>query len=592
MADLRRLLLHADEAQRGRLERLLPYSFCLPREATPLKLANAIRARVGVHAIEPGQTPLVAVAGERASLWLLEPRADEVEFIGAARASLKLAEQRVSRDLPLLFEPGALAERWSARRLFTQGEQTLDGSSFGLSFCLAFASLMLAVPLDSHLLASAVVTADGELEGVDEVALGLKLRLIRDWAPGMKTVLVASDNGTYAERVAAELGADFQVVRARSLQAALEIAFPNLVEALEARFDDARKREHAARRLFELVRDGSSSLLSWRGVAASSSWLGARLPAGSEALLEARFAEAVARRHAGEELPCPLEFAWVERMPRPLRLRVIAHLVEHSRFHESHEREAIRELAERELAPRALDDNQEDLSALGALGRSYAVFQEHEAAERCLVRALSGWRQLGLVEHSSFALCEWVRILGLTGRREDLRALLGAIHGGPVAISPPLGGLASELLQSPRATALSRSFVRFSLGRGFQQAEAPLEALHFLEDSPEQSWSLTPVHLQASRLRWLARARCLAGDSARAEVAFAELSALASAHPEAQFAAALAAIDVALEKGKDAASGLERLRQLEPRAVALIERQSAASDAAALARAVATHYPY
>jgi hypothetical protein len=587
--DLRRELLHADESQRDKLERLLPHACCLPREPALLELASEIRARVGVHLSKPGETPLASVAGTRASLWLLEPRLGQVEFTGSARTALRLAEQRVSRDLPLLFDPEASPEGWSARRLLTNGEQSLGGSSFGLSFCLAFASLMIDVALPADLIASAAVSADGELEGVDEAALAHKLRLIHDWAPGIRTVLVASDNGAYAESIAQELSASYEVVRASSLQAALETAFPNLVEALEARFNDAQRRQHAARRLFAIVRDGSSSLLSWRGVAASCQWLAARLLEGSEALLEVRFAEAVARRHAGEELPCPLDFEWVERMPRPLRLRVVAHLIEHSRFHEPAERQAIRDFAETVLATRELDDGPEDLAVLGALGRNYAVFREHDAAERCLSRGLRGWRKLGPIEHSSFVLSEWIRILGLAGRVEELRALLLPSLDAP---SHPLDGVASELLLSPRASGVSRSFVRFALGRAFVQASALAEALRFLENSAEASWSLTPVHLQASRLRWLARARKLSGEPDRASQAAAELDRMAKTNREAEFAAALAEIDVALDENRDPSSALQKLRQLEPQAVSQLETQSSVTFAPDLAKAIATYYPY
>jgi hypothetical protein len=587
--DLRRLLLHADESDRGQLERLLPHGCCLPREPALHALASEVRARIGAHVTQPGETPLVTVAGTRASLWLLEPRPGQVDFIGSARTALELAERLVSRDLPLWFDPETLPATWSARRLVTGGEHGLDGSSFGLSFCLAFASLMLNVTLPADLIASAAVGASGELEGVDQAALAHKLRLVHDWAPGVRTVLVASDNAEFAERLAEGLGASFRVAAARSLSAAFEVAFPKLVEALEARFSDGLKRQHAARRLFELVRDGSPSLLSWRGVAASCQWLGARLPTDSEAATEARFAEAVARRHAGEELPCPFEVDWVERMPRPLRLRVLAHLIEHSRFHEPSERQAIRELAEAALPTRALDDSAEDLAMLGALGRSYAVFREHVAAERCLRRALRGWRQLGLVEHSSFALSEWIRILGLTERLAELRSLLTA--SPEPTLGQSLNGLAAELLQSPRASALSRSFVSFALGRAFVQSGGLSDALGFLENSPAQNWNLTLVHLQASRLRWLARALQLSGAPVRACQALAELELLAKTNPEAEFAAVLASIDAVIDQDRDPSEAIHRLRRLEPQAVTHIESQGS-TDARELARAIAAYYPY
>jgi tetratricopeptide (TPR) repeat protein len=537
----------------------------------------------------PGETPLLAVAGNQPSLWLLEPRPGRVEFIGSAKAALRVAEQRITRDLPLLFDAATLPETWSARRLRTGEEQTLDGSSFGLSFCLAFASLMLAVPLSGDLVATAAVTADGDVEGVDEHGLGLKLRLVHEWAPGIRRVLVAAENCEFAERVTSELGATFEVVPVRSLQGALESAFSGLIEALEAKFDNARKKEHAARRLFELVRDGSQTLLSWHGVAASCRWLAERLPEDSDALREAEFAEAVARRHAGKELPCPVHLPWVEGMPRPLRLRVIAHLVEHSRFHSKDEREVIREFAEQQLASRPLDDGPEDLTALGALGRSYAVFREYPAAERSLRRALRGWRQVGLIEQSSFALSEWLRILGLQGRIDDLRNLLGEPREDNADAA--LSGYVTEFLAA-RISSLSRAFVRFALGRAFAQASAPAEALPFLDTSPELDWSLTPAHLQASRLRWFGLALGLQGETARASEVLAELQALAKSCNEAEFAAALADIDRGLALNRDASAALDVLRRLEPQAIRHIELQTESNDTLALARAVAIHYPY
>jgi hypothetical protein len=276
-------------------------------------------------------------------------------------------------------------------------------------------------------------------------------------------------------------------------------------------------------------------------------------------------------------------------MPRPLRLRVLAHLIEHSRFHEPSERQAIRELAEEALPTRALDDSAEDLAMLGALGRSYAVFREHVPAERCLRRALHGWRQLGLVEHSSFALSEWIRILGLTERLAELRSLLAPSL--EPTLSQSLDGLAADLLQSPRASALSRSFVSFALGRAFVQAGGLSDALGFLEDSPAQNWNLTLVHLQASRLRWLARALQLSGAWVRASQALAELDSLAKLNPEAEFAAVLAAIDAGIDQDRDPSEAIQRLRRLEPQAVTHIESHGS-TDARELARAIAAYYPY
>jgi hypothetical protein len=592
--DLRRTLLHGGSAsERELLERLLRHDFCLPRDEGAKELASEVRARVGVHVPRPGETPLVAVNGNQASLWLLEPRPGRVEFIGSAKASLKLAEQRVTRDLPLLFEATASPEAWSAERLVTGTERSLDGSSFGLSFCLAFASLMLLVPLPSDLLASAAVTPDGDLEAVDEAGLGRKLALLRDSAPGVRSVLVASENAAYAEGCARDLGAAFRIVPAVSLHAALEVAFPNLIRALEARFEDTRQQQHAAHRLFELVRDGSSALLSWRGVAASCRFLRGRLPEGSDALREAEFAEAVARRHAGEELPCPLHFEWVEGMRREPRLRVIAHLVEHSRFHEPGERQAIREFAERELSGRPLDDGTEDLAALGALGRNYALYREFGAAEASLERALHGYRELGHIDQSSFALSEWIRILGLQRRLDALRSLTAPADAGALeAVEPSLLGYVTEFAAAPGVSPLSRAFVHFALGRAFVQAGSPVEAQPFLAGSADVNWSLTPAHLQASRLRWSGRALALVGAAEAAERAFAELRALAKVSPEAEFAALLADIDAALERGADATAALDALRRLEPRAIGHIEAQTNVSDAADAARAVAMHYPY
>jgi len=273
-----------------------------------------------------------------------------------------------------------------------------------------------------------------------------------------------------------------------------------------------------------------------------------------------------------------------------LRLRVIAHLIEHSRFHQPAERRTIRELAEAALPQRPLDDGPEDLNVLGALARSHAVFREHDAAERCLVRALRGWRELGLIERSSFALSEWIRILGFSGRLEQLRQLLRQDVDSVRA--EPLDGAALELLLSPRASAVSRAFVRFALGRAFVQADSLVEARSFLDDSPEHSWSLTPVHLQASRLRWLSCALRLSGEVESANRVRASLAKLAETTDEARFAAALSDIDVALSENRDASSALACLRRLEPRAVDHIADQDPACSALGLARMVATHYPY
>ena len=63
-------------------------------------------------------------------------------------------------------------------------------------------------------------------------------KLIHDFAPGIRRVLVASANAEHAERVVAELGASFDIARASSLQAALEVALAQL-EVVRGEFRNA-----------------------------------------------------------------------------------------------------------------------------------------------------------------------------------------------------------------------------------------------------------------------------------------------------------------------------------------------------------------
>ncbi|MBK7156311.1 MAG: hypothetical protein IPH72_31830 [Sandaracinaceae bacterium] len=393
-----------------------------------------------------GELALVAVRTEThgPSLWHLRwggrdtKRPDEgaALLIGAAEQGLRAAARSALKALPIAARADVVlrpTEAW-AELVFDAGDvpiYTLDGRSFDLAFWMAVTSLALDLPVPHDIVASAVVSADGRLTGVEGVAL--KARFLASTVPCVGRFLVADADADAAR--AAVLGCDrpgppLEIVSAPDVHAALLKVFGENYEAEVARrveADDLGRVVDQSQRLFHAVVGGGAMSISWRGVemlAAAIETRFSREPSGDHHAADAVWARLIARRHQGiapHRSPPPASAD--AHHPRGLRRRLHAQRIQHARDAGDAELlEASLDAALREV-PVVGDETTEDIHLLGALGRGLAAMGRLDEAARHLTRACELADALGEPAARARSLCELLRVSGLLGRADEVDAL-------------------------------------------------------------------------------------------------------------------------------------------------------------------------
>lgn len=586
------LLLERDRAASDEqsLKQLLAHAWCWPRQPG---LRGRAEALVKAPAsLEAGESLLLSANGRAGGLWRLVPEdvgPHTAELGKGCREQLQRLQQRVSRELPFVCQIGGFL-RWSVQPIHVHQQQLLTGPSFGLAFALATASRMLGLTFPTGRVACAVVSDAGHVEPVESEGLRAKLCALRDWAPGVESVLVAESQAPQARTWCAELDAPFEIEGVRDLGHAIELCFGDVVDQLEQRWHDADECSRLLQRLFLQLVDGGTPLLRFEGVARGATLLARTFPEGSEERTQAEWIAIVARGHDGAEDPLPLRKQWLDAMRRPLRLRVLAHGVGRAVYATERDRRASIDYASSQLAANPLDDHPDDLRVLGALGRHAAMRGDYDTARGWLARAVLGWHDLGEWNSGTYALCELIRIAGVTRDHAALQQLLA--------------GPAPAALSSSSLDHTGLCFLALALGRALAHVEDWTQSLTWLRDDSTQcaglDWTNTPAHLAASRARWAWLAAAHSSDSANTVHWQTALSALA-ATSSAQFAACLHRMDALLftYDTADASSTVEALQReleaferLEPRALTLVREFSRSADSLELARALTRHYPY
>jgi hypothetical protein len=519
--------LYAEAAHRRWLLSLPP--FRPPR-------GHRLRARaeaLSPHAsAPPGAVLLVGEHRGAGSLFWFCPEdalEQQIPFRGEAREQVHLARRLVPRALPALVEPSALEmDPAGARRavLGSPDPGALDGPSFGLSICLAFASRLLDEPVPADLVALARLDEAGRCRPVGH--LEAKLDVLMRWALGVRTVLVERGQRDEAERVVRTLGGALEVVPVADLAGALQRTFGDVEQRLGRRWTEEPERaERAARALLSLARDGCHHLIDWGGVARAARGLAARLE--GEPAWMAELAAHIAQRHRAAPEPIPLHEDWLAAQPRPFRLRLWAHVVQSAADGVDAWRDRL-DAAAAQVAPEG-DEHPEDLELLGALGRAHASWYAYDRAVPLLERAVAGWFRLERGHEASYAATELLRIAGADGHP---------------ALEPLIAQVAEPMLADPRAPDASRAFVTVGVGRAMVQRGRPAEALAWLRDRP-LAWDRSPAHARAARERWCA----VALDALdRADEADAVREALQRAHAadDGAVVVRLARLDAALAR--------------------------------------------
>lgn len=564
-------------ADQLRLDRALRFEACHPRSASLRALAAQRVPRPPSTAV--GASLLVALSDGRASLRLLERKApgedESVPLTGTAAEAMRSAERLAWLALPSVarLAPPRTGSPWRATLIVKEGEGsdgTLDGESFGLAMGLASASELVNCPVPATVAALATLGWRGETGPVD--ALGRKIDVLLRWAPGVDTVLVSPKQRAEAEAAMAR-AASIRVVPCRTLAEAVAEVLPPADEALERQCREASTAARLADDLYRLALRGKPALLGWSCVEATADWLSEHLS--GEHAERARIAAAIAARHAGRHRPLELRGSWGRSLRRPLRLRLLAHAVQHAA--DACEPGWERLVADAlEHLPVPAEEDEHDLRLLGAAGRAYAAWCRYGDAAPLLERAVEGWLAIDEPAEASHPLCELLRIRGVERARDAVATL--AVTAQHVA------AVCDEV---------SRTFIRLALGRAWLQSGDPRTARAVLED-PGTDWDHAPGHVTATRLRWLGAAYRALGSHLEAAERLEQLARLAEHEPgETAFALKLARLDAALATGADPRPHLAALETSdEGREVRRLLDLGPQQPPEERARFVARHYRY
>lgn len=497
---------------------------------------------------EVGDVLLVSASGTRARLWRGRAGAAAVSgavlrpLVGDAAGAAALAWQIASRDAPVVIAAERLARppSWWAEPIAKHGpgpaERVLDGRSYGLALALGAVSTLAQQPCPASVVALATVDVSGRTGGVG--GLRDKLAIVAGWALGVKSVLVAPCDERDATALGRSLCRPLEVIAVASVAEAAEHLWPNLAEA--AGWPSTEAAGAALAVLFRQAVLDREPLLGWQAVRLTAERLAEVFEGDDEKLEMAHVVEAIAGRHLGlsRELREPKHLG---DQPLPLRRALAAHILQAATDgFVPWLREAI--AAALAVVPPRAERHTPDLELLGAVVRALAVAGDHDEAIRLGREVVEQWFEHLQPAGANRPLCELIRVLGLSGRGEELDRVVRE--------------LVVALRREPGVRAADRAFLALALGRAFVQLGRHGEARAALADGREE-WGMARNHVRWGRLRWLARAEADPGAAAahrqrlEDELGHDELAADPNLH--------LARLDAALDAAGDPTPHVEAL---------------------------------
>jgi len=426
-----------------------PWMWPIDEDERTMTLGRSYVA-AGPPPMRPGLVPLVTASPAVASgsLWALgSGLATQATFGDTAQRAWNAAAAALPRCVPVLWNSVRNAQLQAPRPLFLTAHPGIgapptfaDGASFGLAFLLSLASTVLGISLPDDLVASATIATDGSIGRVE--GLDLKLQVVACTAPRLRRFMVCADQEDEARAIAGALPRPLEIVAVKSGGHALEIAFTNIAHNLAHQASDPERRDEIIDALFRLAFGDRISVFDWTPVHGAATVLADRDPVDLDAShrFRLRFAAAVAARH--ESLAVPLPVPSPERLaelPHPVRVAVLAHLVQHCADTATPDFADLEPLLARYVTdPHEASDAQ--LRLLGALARRDAVTGRPVTACAAAETLTKAWFDRYQPGEASYPLSLWLKLAGALNdpasfARADralnrLRLLAGPGHHG------------------------------------------------------------------------------------------------------------------------------------------------------------------
>ncbi len=391
--------------------------------AWPQSGPGRIRARQLMRTSTPQATPGQVLllshhpTQRQSTVWLADldrtrvptPRAS---FVGHARQAWEDACRALPHALPLLWTSlydlqQQLPSAWAFGThnnigALVDDPAVLDGPSFGLSFGLMLASRLLHQALPEDIAASACLSASGELAPIE--GLPDKLRALATFAPGVRRMLVHTSQA----QEPAPQGVTLHGVQ--TLADALTLLFPDLAHIQGRWIAREDRAQQVTTSLFHLTLHGQHQIPHWEPVKRTATHLLKHHPQDSAQTERLRFVTAVATRHSSQPEPMPRpSLRWLQGVPQPLRLRVLAHSLQHAAgAAPTWGADALEQAYQ--LLPPMEDAFPDHLRLQGAMARLYAVRGPLRQALTLHKSTTLAWFEHLAPAEASFSLSAWIHL--------------------------------------------------------------------------------------------------------------------------------------------------------------------------------------
>jgi len=540
-------------------QQLLIAPWCWPRDddiSMPFAIETSGLERPPT--LPPGVCLAVTLWNESSvTLWRLEAGPDapssDIAFDNTARRSWSDSSLAIPRSVPVLWESIADVTRFEPRAYRIDSwstigtavrEHTIEGPSFGLSFSLLLASRLFDIPVPPDTIASAEVTADGEVKQIE--GLATKIRGTLALAPRVTRIIVSVDQQAEAEIAS---GGRLQVIGVRSVAEALRRVFGDALEQALIRFgNSADTRTKIVSCFLRLAVAARNVAIEWDPIARAALLALESWPSLSQVeRFSLRFTQAIAERHdrnAGA-IPIPPE-DWLSAQPIAIRLAIASQLVQQSADTGFPTAEEAEQWVRRYAPVEPSEAYPEQLRLLGAEARLWSVTgKQLDALRRQESVTQACWRAFD-ASSISYSLSEWFR--------------LAAACEDPLSVER-----AERLYQEVKAVAGfsedSESYVQLSRARA---------ALRFNRLDSSETWATlvalrkprVPRHIYWSSTRSLLRMARNRHDRDVMSTLVSELN--ASDQHDAHKQRILAAMEDAIENQESADDLLAQLSGVDP----------------------------